>query len=91
MAAHNANFEVVLLTGSTTFNNGTPATASTIHQIYCLSTGSIVITPMKGPAFTWAGTANASIDVMTKAVVVSSGTFIGFRSKVDKISYYNPG
>ncbi len=86
MAAHiYANYEVVSLTGTQTFPTGKETgiiTATSIHQVFCLGAGTIIITPEKGPAFSWAATAGQSIDVVTKGTTVSSGTFIGFRSKL---------
>lgn len=80
-----ANFESIILSGGT-FNFPTGietgiVTANTIHQIFCLSSGTIIISAMKGNPFTWAATAGQSIDVLVKTVTVSSGTFIGFRAK----------
>lgn len=80
-----ANYEVVALSGTQSHVTGRETnfiTATTIHQIYCLGAGTIIITPMKGPSFSWAATTNISLDVMVKATTVSSGTFIAFRSKL---------
>lgn len=86
MSAHlYANFQSVALTGTQNHHTGIETgivTATTIHQIVCLATGSIIITPMAGPAFTWSPTVvNQTIDVVVKATTVSSGTFIGFKAK----------
>jgi hypothetical protein len=86
MASIHANFETVALSGTQSHYTGRETgviSSTTIHQIYCLSAGSIIITPLKGPSFTWAATINTSIDVLVKATTVSSGTFIGFKSKLD--------
>jgi len=86
MASIHANFEVVALSGTQSHPTGRETnviTATTIHQIYCLAAGAIVITPMKGPSFTWNASINTSMDVLVKATTVSSGTFIAFRSKLD--------
>ncbi len=86
MASIHANFEVVALTGTQSHPTGRETgviSATTIHQIYCLSAGAIIITPMKGPAFTWNASINTSMDVLVKATTVSSGSFIAFRSKLD--------
>jgi len=84
MATIYANYEVLSLSGTQTFLTGKETnyvTASTIHQLFCLSPGSIIITPAAGSTFTWAATSGQSIDVITKGTTVSSGTFIAFRSK----------
>lgn len=86
-----ANYEVVSLSGTQTHFTGRETgniTATTIHQIYCLSAGNIIITPLKGATFTWAATTNASIDVLTKSTTVSSGSFIAFRSKLQTPQMY---
>lgn len=86
MASIHANYEVIALSGTQTHSTGRETgviSAATVHQIYCLAAGSIIITPMKGNPFTWAATTNASIDVLVKATTVSSGTFIAFRSRLD--------
>ncbi len=86
MAAIHANYEVVSLTGTQNHFTGRETgviSASTIHQIYCLGAGTIIITPMKGPSFSWAATINTSMDVLVKSTTVSSGTFIAFRAKLD--------
>jgi hypothetical protein len=82
MAFHNANYQAVNLTGtmdSSQLGNG--VTASTVHQVFCLTDGSIEITALGGGKFTWAATAGQSIDVLVKEITVSSGTFVGFKSK----------
>lgn len=88
MAFHNTNYTVTALTGGTynTGQLGNNITAATIHQIYCLSAGSIIITPCSGPTFTWNATANQSIPVMVSTVTVSSGNFIGFSAKFNSWS-----
>lgn len=78
----NANYNAISLTGTQTlFELGNGVSASTVHQIYCLSTGVIQITPMIGSSFFWSGTTNQSIDVVPRQTIVSSGTFIGFKSR----------
>lgn len=86
-----ANYEVISLSGTQTHSTGRETgsiTATTVHQIYCLAAGTIIITPAKGPNFSWAATTNSSIDVLTKATTVSSGTFIAFRSKLQTPQMY---
>ncbi len=80
-----ANYEAIALSGTQSHTTGRETgtiTAATVHQIFCLATGSITITPMKGQPFTWATATNGqSIDVLTKSTTVNSGTFIAFRAK----------
>lgn len=90
-----ANYEVIALSSTQTHatgreNNGT-ITATTVHQIFCLAPGTVIITPMKGPAFSFAATAGQSIDVLTKATTVSSGTFIAFRAKLQGAQFFGNG
>ncbi len=80
-----ANYEVISLSGTQNHATGRETgfiTATTVHQIYCLAAGAIIITPMKGPSFTWNATINTSMDVLVKSTTVSSGTFIAFRAKL---------
>lgn len=92
-----ANYQVVSFTGggATTnvfpFDTSSYRTATTVHQVYCLSTGVATIYPMMGPSFVWSGTTNSSIDVLVSAITVSSGTFIGFRAKFDRNPFYGSG
>ena len=84
MAQIFANYEAVTLTGTITFSTGRETglvTATTVHQIFCLTTGTVIITPLAGNTFSWAATAGQSIDVLVKSVTVSSGAFVGFKSK----------
>lgn len=79
-----ANYHSVALSGTQDHKTGIEtgiATASTIHQITCLANGTIIITPMAGPSFSWTATAGQSLNVVVKSTTVSSGTFIGFKAK----------
>ena len=77
-----ANYKVIPLAGTMDLNDlGDGVTSSSVHQVYCLSDGSIDITALGGGTFTWSGTTNSSIDVVVKSINVNSGTFIGFKSK----------
>lgn len=87
------NYEVIALSGTQNHATGRETnyiTAATVHQIYCLAAGSIIITPMKGPSFTWAATINTALDVCVKSTTVSSGTFIAFRAKMEMRQFYPP-
>lgn len=82
MAFHNANFKAINLPVGTyeLSDLGNGVSASTVHQIFCLSNGSATITAIGGGTFTWTATAGQSIDVVTGRVVVGSGEFVGFKS-----------
>ena len=88
MGSFSKNYEAISLSGtmnSSTLGNG--FSAETVHQIYCLSAGTITITAMGGGTFIWSGTTNSYIDVVPSSVTTSGGTFIGFRAKNSGISY----
>ena len=78
------NWEAVTLTGTINFVTGRETgliTATTIHQVFCLTAGTIIITPMAGNTFSWGATAGQSVNVVVKSITVSSGTFVGFKAK----------
>ncbi|MFA5068468.1 MAG: hypothetical protein WC466_10620 [Candidatus Izemoplasmatales bacterium] len=85
MALYNQNYEAKLLTvaGSpyTTADLGNNITASTVHQVFCLSAGTISITALGGGSFTWSASTSESMDIMAGACSVISGEFVGFKSK----------
>ena len=85
MALYNTNYELVPLTSGTydvaALGNG--LTATTVHQIYCLTTGSITITASGGGKITMSMTSGQTFDCMVRQVIVNSGTYVGFRSKLD--------
>lgn len=88
MGLESKNYEAIALTGTMGSNVlGNGISANTVHQIYCLAAGSITISAMGGGTFTWAATTNTSLDIVPSSVTVSSGTFIGFRTKNSGISY----
>lgn len=77
-----SNYEAVALSGTMGLGElGNGVTANTIHRVYCVAAGTISITPFKGAAFTFTATAHEFVDVVVRAVTVSSGTFIGFKAK----------
>jgi hypothetical protein len=85
MATFNSNYEIVNLTSGTYKSDvlGDNLTASTVHQIYCVTNGSVTISASGGGQATVPMTSGQSINCMLREVTVISGTYIGFRSKLD--------
>lgn len=77
MAFHNTNYRIISFSAGT---NG-PYTAQTIHEVYCVSNGSVSITAVGGGSMSLTMTANQSVKVLTSSVNVGSGTFVGFSSQ----------
>lgn len=89
MGLESKNYEAVILTAGT-YNSsvlGNGITANTVHQLYCLSTGVAYITAMGGGSFNWSATTNTYIDIVPSNLVISGGTFAGFKTKNQGISY----
>lgn len=86
MAMYNQNYEAKLLTiaGSpyTTADLGNGLSASTVHQLFCLSSGTINVEAFGGGAFTWSATTSQSMDIIVGKCTVVSGEFVGFKSKL---------
>lgn len=82
MAFHNTNWTALPMPAGTytlaEFGDG--LTGSTVHQIFCTTSGTAIISAMGGGTFTWAATAGQKIDVVCGRVVVSSGVFVGFKT-----------
>lgn len=85
MATFNTNYEIVNLTSGTYGVGvlGNSLTAATVHQIYCLTSGNITITARGGGQAVIPMTSGQTIDCIVQEVTVNSGTYIGFRSKLD--------
>lgn len=83
MAFHNTNYQIVNLTGGTytVGQLGNGLTAATVHEVYCLTPGSITITALGGGTATFPMTAGQSVKVLASNIVVSSGTYVGFKAK----------
>ena len=85
MAVYNQNYEAKLLTVSNspyyTFNLGNGITASTVHQIFCLSAGTIDVTALGGGSFVWSADTSEHMDIILGSCNVVSGEFVGFKSK----------
>ena len=79
MAFYNQNFIAVPLNTNDTFL-GNIQTATTIHQLVCLTPGSISITAYGGGSFIWSATTSQSIDIMVGNCTVNSGSFVGFKT-----------
>lgn len=83
-----ANFSVINLEGQMGLNElGDGITATTVHRVYCLETGSIEIEAFGGGSFTWDASTNEYIDVVVRSIDVNSGIFIGFKSKNDPYQF----
>lgn len=79
-----ANFSVINLNGQMGMNElGDGITATTVHRVYCLTSGSIEIEALGGGSFVWSASTNEYMDVMVRSIDVSSGAFIGFKAKND--------
>ena len=86
----NANYKAIPLVG--TMNKGELGdgiSGASVHQIYCLASGSIDITPIGGGTFTWSATTNEFINVVVGAITVNSGTFIGFKARTDSYQFFS--
>jgi len=83
MAFHNINFQMVPITSGTytTGDLGNNITGSTVHEIYCLTSGSITISAFGGGTVTVPMTAGQSIKVMVGSCTVVSGTYVGFKTQ----------
>lgn len=82
MAFHNTNWTAVPLPVGTytTADLGNGITASTVHEVFCVSAGTVTITAMGGGKFTWGATAGQSVKVVAGQIIVGSGEFVGFKA-----------
>ena len=91
MAFHNTNYSLLELSGAQNLAaagfNG--VTATTVHEVYCTASGTIEITALGGGTASFPMTAGQSVKVMVGSYDISSGSFVGFRSKGDKPGF-NP-
>lgn len=83
MAFHNTNYEIISLTGGTynTGQLGDGLTASTVHEIFCLTSGSITVNALGGGSATFVLTAGQSVKVLIASCTIVSGTYAGFKTK----------
>jgi len=78
MAFHNINQEIVTLIAGV---NEFPSSGGTfVHQVYCIAPGTVIVNAVGGGQATFILTANEKVDIVTRRVEVSSGTFIGFKT-----------
>ena len=73
MAFHNTNFTIIPLpVGTYTLGQlGNNITASTVHEVYCVTSGTITINAIGGGSATLAMTAGQNIKVMVGGCVVA--------------------
>ena len=85
MATFNTNYEIVNFTLGTYGVDvlGDNLTASTVHEMYCLTSGSVTISASGGGQATIPMTSGQSLNCMLRQVTVISGTYIGFRAKLN--------
>lgn len=83
MATFNTNYQAIdLPVGTyTAAQLGDGLSASTVHELYCLVTGSITITALGGGQFVWPATSGQSMNVIVGQCIVTSGEFVGFKSQ----------
>jgi len=92
MAFHNTNYTIIPLTSGTytTGDLGNGITASTVHEVFCTSSGSITITALGGGTATFALTAGQSVKVLVGSCTIVSGTYVGFKTKFDASGFGRP-
>ncbi len=88
MAFHNTNFRMIPLTGGTYSPGdlGDGITGSTVHEVYCLTPGTISINAFGGGAASFIMTAGQSVKVLVASCTIVSGTYVGFKTQ-----WSNPG
>jgi len=77
MATANSNYKIVSLSGGTNGPFGT-ATRPIVHEVFCMTAGSVTVTAIGGGSLTVSLTAGQSIELLCSGINVSSGTFCGF-------------
>ena len=94
MATFNTNFKAVRLVAGNAYtlaDLGDGLSASTVHQVFCVSGGTITLTALGGGTFTWAATTGQSIDITLGSCSATTGLFIGFKSQHiagNQVPYY---
>lgn len=77
MATANSNYKIVTLTGGTNGPFGTTG-RTIVHEVFCMSAGSVTVTAIGGGSLSVNLTAGQSIELLCSGIVVNSGTFCGF-------------
>lgn len=77
MATANSNYRIISLSGGTNGPYPTPS-IPIVHEVFCLTNGSVTVTAIGGGSMTVSLTAGQSINVLCSSIVVNSGTFCGF-------------
>jgi len=84
MALYNQNYQSISLeagTGYTTSDLGDGITATTVHNVFCVSGGTITLQTFGGGTpFTWTATAGQDINIILGSCSVVSGLFVGFKT-----------
>ena len=77
-----ANYQIISLSANTNlFALGYGNTSgSSVHQVYCVSAGTITIGAIGGGSATLSMTAGQTVDCLLSFANVASGSFIGFKS-----------
>ena len=82
MATCNTNFKAVRLVAGNAYtlaDLGDGLSASTVHQVFCVSGGTITLTALGGGTFTWAATTGQSIDITLGSCSATTGSLNGKR------------
>jgi len=83
MAINHTNYRAIKLSAGNTYTTndlGNGVSASTVHQVFCNSSGTITLTALGGGTFDWTATSGQYIDIILGACSVASGEFIGFKA-----------
>ena len=73
MSSFKENYKIVPLTGTVVMTG-----ATNVHEVFCLTNGSVTIVAKGGGSMTVSLTAGQSVKVVCSSVTVASGTFVGF-------------
>jgi hypothetical protein len=77
MALNNANYKIISLSAGTNGPYGTTGT-TVVHEVMCLTAGSVTLTAIGGGNCTVALTAGQRVPLLCSGIVVASGTFCAF-------------
>jgi len=84
MATFNSNYQIINLPiGTYTLNDlGNGLTASTVHQLVCVQSGSVAeVTAIGGGSFTWSpASIGDTLDIILGGCKVTNGEFAGFKA-----------